>query len=186
MILEYLGVIFMIYNLKTDNYKTFNVFKDNVLTPRSYFIPFSSREEMMDTDIRTERFNSSMTAVLSGEWNFKYYDKVSLMPNEFDTDSVEMDKIAVPSVWQFTGYEKPYYLNSRYPFDCNPPHFPEDCSVGVYSKKFVLDDVNGNFNLMFLGVAGSLDVFVNGTYVGYSEGSHNTSEYEITSFFKRR
>ncbi len=184
MILEYLGVIFMIYNLKTDNYKTFSVFKDNVLTPRSYFIPFSSREEMMDTDIRTERFNSSMTAVLSGEWNFKYYDKVSLMPNEFDTDSVEMDKIAVPSVWQFTGYEKPYYLNSRYPFDCNPPHFPEDCSVGVYSKKFVLDDVNGNFNLMFLGVAGSLDVFVNGTYVGYSEGSHNTSEYEITSFLK--
>lgn len=175
----------MNYNLKTDNYKTFEIFKDNVLEPRSYFIPFSSREEMLETDIRTERYNSSMVAVLSGEWKFKYYSSRSLMPDLFDTDNEEMDDIAVPSVWQFTGYEKPYYLNSRYPFKPNPPYFPEDCAVGVYAKRFSIGNAKGNFNIVFLGVAGSLDVFVNGKYAGYSEGSHNTSEFEITSFLQQ-
>ena len=62
----------MIYNLKKDNYKTFNVFKDNILDPRSYFIPFANENEMLESDIRTERYASSMVAVLSGEWEFKY------------------------------------------------------------------------------------------------------------------
>lgn len=174
----------MIYSLKTDNYKTFKIYKENVLEPRSYFIPFSSKEEMLETDIRTERYNSSMVAVLSGNWKFKYYEKTSLMPEKFNTDEMDMDDIIVPSVWQFTGYEKPYYLNSRYPFKSNPPYFPEDCPVGVYFKKFEIGKADGNFNLVFLGVSGSLDVFVNGEYVGYSEGSHNTAEYEITSLLK--
>lgn len=174
----------MIYNLKTNNYKTFEIYKENVLEPRSYFIPFENKDDMLATDIRTERYNSSMVAVLSGEWKFKYYSNCQQIPDSFDTDNEEMDDIAVPSVWQFTGYEKPYYVNSRYPFKPNPPYFPEDCPAGVYSKRFSIGKAYGNFNLVFLGVAGSLDVFVNGKYVGYSEGSHNTSEFEITSFLQ--
>ena len=175
----------MIYNLKTNNYKTFEIYKENVLEPRSYFIPFENKDDMLATDIRTERYNSSMVAVLSGEWKFKYYSNCQQIPDSFDTDNEEMDDIAVPSVWQFTGYEKPYYVNSRYPFKPNPPYFPEDCPAGVYSKRFSIGKADGNFNLVFLGVAGSLDVFVNGKYVGYSEGSHNTSEFEITSFLQK-
>ena len=45
----------MKYNLKTDNYKNFKAFRENVMTPRSYFIPFSSPEKMENTDIRNER-----------------------------------------------------------------------------------------------------------------------------------
>ncbi len=172
----------MIYSLKKDNYKTFEVFSDNLSAPRSYFIPFSDIQELQKTDIRTERFNSSRVAVLSGDWEFKYYEKVSDMPDEFNTDTLETDKIKVPSMWQFTGYEKPYYVNTRYAFAPAPPYFPEDCSVGVYIKKFIIDDIQGNFCLSFLGVAGSLDVFVNGEYAGYSEGSHNTAEFDITDF----
>lgn len=174
----------MIYNLKTNNYKTFEIYKENVLEPRSYFIPFENKDDMLATDIRTERYNSSMVAVLSGEWKFKYYGNCQQIPDSFDTDNEEMDDIAVPSVWQFTGYEKPYYVNARYPFKPNPPYFPEDCPAGVYSKRFSIGKADGNFNLVFLGVAGSLDVFVNGKYAGYSEGSHNTSEFEITSFLQ--
>lgn len=174
----------MLYNLKKDNYNTFNVYEKNILAPRSYFIPFSNSEEMMATDIRTERYNSSMVAVLSGEWDFKYYSKNSEIPDTFDTDNIETDIINVPSMWQFTGYEKPYYINTRYQFPCNPPYIPEDCSAGVYIKKFMLDEVSGNYNLMFLGAAGALDVFVNGKFAGYSEGSHNTAEFEITEFLQ--
>lgn len=172
----------MIYALKKDNYKNFSMFKENVLEPRSYFIPFSSEKELNETDIRTERYHSSMVAVLSGEWEFKYYEKRSDMPQSFDTEQENCDVISVPSCWQFTGYEKPYYLNSRYPFKCDPPHFPEDCSVGVYLKKFMLGETSGKYTLTFLGVAPCFDLFVNGKYVGYSEGSHNTSEFDITAF----
>lgn len=172
----------MIYELKMDNYKDFHIFKDNVLEPRAYFIPFSSEKELAETDIRTERYHSTMVAVLSGEWQFKYYEKVSDMPQSFDTEKEDFDVITVPSCWQFTGYEKPYYINSRYQFECDPPNFPEDCSAGVYVKKFMLGDVSGKYTLTFLGVAPCFDLFVNSKYAGYSEGSHNTSEFDITPF----
>lgn len=170
----------MIYSLKKNNYKKFSTFSENILTPRSYFIPFSSVEELEKTDIRTERYNSSMVAVLSGEWDFKYFANCLDIPDEFNTDEAETDTVCVPSMWQFTGYEKPYYVNTRYQFVPDPPKFPEDCSAGVYIKKFKIEEVTGNFTLSFLGVAGALDVFVNGEYVGYSEGSHNTAEFDIT------
>lgn len=174
----------MRYNLKKDHYKNFDVFKDNVLEPRSYFIPYSSEEELLNTDIRNERYNSSRVALLSGEWDFKYYQNESMLPEVFDTEQEDTDIISVPSCWQFTGYEKPYYINSRYQFECNPPEFPTDCSVGIYIKKFVLEEISGNYTITFLGVAPSFDLFINGKYVGYSEGSHNTSEFEITSFLQ--
>lgn len=174
----------MIYKLKKDNYKNFDIFKDNVLEPRSYFIPFSSEKELENTDIRNERYNSSMVAVLSGEWDFKYYPSDNMLPDVFDTEKETTDIINVPSCWQFTGYEKPYYVNTRYQFECNPPEFPTDCPVGVYIKKFVIDEILGNYTITFLGVAPCFDLFINGKYVGYSEGSHNTSEFEITEFLQ--
>ena len=176
----------MIYELKKDNYKNFSVFQDNILDSRSYFIPFSSEKEMNETDIRTERYNSSMVAVLSGEWYFKYYEKDSEVPDSFDTDKEECDTITVPSCWQFTGYEKPYYINSRYQFECDPPNFPQDCPVGIYIKKFMLGEISGKYTITFLGVAPCFDLFVNGKYAGYSEGSHNTSEFDITAFLTER
>ncbi len=171
----------MIYNLKNKNYKTFEIFKDNVLEPRSYFIPFKSRRALDKTDIRSERFNSDKVEALSGEWDFAYFKKVSELPSSFDTESAAFDKITVPSCWQFTGYENPCYINASYEFKCDPPKFPTNCSVGVYRTFFSAKE-NTKYILSFLGVAGALDVFVNGKYVGYSEGSHNMSEFDVTEY----
>lgn len=172
----------MKFNVRNDNYKNFDVYKENVLEPRAYFIPFSDPEEMAKTDIRTERYGSDMVEVLSGEWDFMYYPKESDMPMTIDTDTMEFDKVAVPSVWQHTGYEPPYYLNTRYQFKPNPPEIPTDCPVGVYHRTFTVEDMDKNYVLTFLGVAGGLDVFVNEKYVGYSEGSHNTAEFELDNY----
>lgn len=172
----------MIYKLHTNNFKNFEKFAENILPPRSYFIPFASQEELDKTDIMTERYGSSRVAVLSGKWNFKYYDSVSALENDFDTDNVEMDKIDIPSTWQRTGYERPFYVNIRYQFPIKPPHIPDDCAVGVYSKKFALDELKGNYVLTFLGVSACVDLFVNGKHVGYSEGSHNSAEFELNEF----
>lgn len=172
----------MKFNLKTDNYRQFSVYRKNLLKPRSYFIPFPGRKSLDKTDILTERYHSPMVAVLSGEWKFKYYENCLTLPAEIETDDYAFDTVQVPSMWQYTGYESPCYINTRYPFKVDPPHFPHDCPAAVYLKSFKLADVGGCYTLTFLGVAGGMDVFVNGAFVGYSEGAHNTSEFDVTEF----
>ncbi len=174
----------MKYHLKNGNYCNFEVFEKNTLKPRSYFIPFKGDEAKEKSNIRNERYSSSMVDVLSGEWDFKYYKNCEDIPEEWYSDKECFDKITVPSVWQFTGYEPPCYLNTRYMFTPNPPEIPKDCSAGIYRKYININDLSLNYTLSFLGVAGALDVFVNTNYVGYSEGSHNTSEFDISEYLE--
>lgn len=172
----------MQYNLKTGNFCDFSKFRENILVPRSYFIPFSSLEELSKTDIRNERYSSSLVDCLSGEWDFIYFKNCKQTDNYFDTDKIKFDKVNVPSMWQYTGYEKPYYVNTRYQFKPNPPQIPTDCPVGIYRRFIDIDDLDLNYTIAFLGVAGSLELFINGKYVGFSEGSHNTAEFELNDF----
>lgn len=172
----------MQYNLKTGNFCDFSKFRENIMIPRSYFIPFANLDELAKTDIRNERYSSSRVECLSGEWDFVYYSNCKMVDNFFDTEKIKFDKVNVPSMWQYTGYEKPYYVNTRYQFKPNPPHIPEDCPVGIYRRFIDIDNIDLNYTLAFLGVAGSLELFCNGKYVGYSEGSHNTAEFELNDF----
>lgn len=172
----------MQYNLKTGNFCDFSKFRENIMIPRSYFIPFANLDELAKTDIRNERYLSSRVECLSGEWDFVYYSNCKMLDNFFDTEKIKFDKVNVPSMWQYTGYEKPYYVNTRYQFKPNPPHIPEDCPVGIYRRFIDIDNLDLNYTLAFLGVAGSLELFCNGKYVGYSEGSHNTAEFELNDF----
>ena len=172
----------MKYNLKNGNYYNFEIFKENTLKPRAYFIPFAGDEALEKAEIRTERFSSSRVEALSGDWDFKYFKSCEDIPEEWDSEKEEFDRISVPSMWQFTGYENPCYLNTRYVFTPNPPEIPIDCAAGIYKKYINVSDLSLNYTLCFLGVAGALDVFVNSHYVGYSEGSHNTSEFDISDF----
>ena len=172
----------MKYNLKTDNYKTFKIFSDNVMRPRSYFIPFSSVDALAQSDIRNERYISDMVECISGEWDFAYFKNCNDIQCELDTDNIAFNKISVPSTWQHTGYEKPYYVNTRYQFSPNPPEIPSDCPAAIYRKIITIENTNANYYISFLGVAGAFDLFVNGRYVGYSEGSHNTSQFELSEF----
>lgn len=170
----------MNYSINKNNYRDFNLIQINKLDARSYFIPYKDTDKLISTDILSERYNSDMVEVLSGEWDFKYYHTQNLLKDIIDTDSIDFDKIKVPSTWQRTGYQAPVYLNARYEFHLIPPEIPEEMSVSVYRKKFDKPKNGKNFILSFLGVAPCIDVYLNGEFVGYSEGSHNTAEFNIT------
>ncbi|MEG2396665.1 MAG: hypothetical protein RSB11_06490, partial [Oscillospiraceae bacterium] len=175
----------MKYSLKKNNYNTFETYELGKLKARSYFIPHSNKADAVKADYLTERYDSDKILMLSGnDWQFKYYSKISEMPNSFDTDAEKLDTIKVPSTWQRTGYENPCYLNTRYQFPLNPPKIPTDIPVGVYKKNFNIKDDNKTFLLNFLGVCSCIDLFINGEYVGYSEGSHNTAEFDVSKFLK--
>lgn len=201
----------MQYRINKENYHRFDVLEIGKLPPRSYFIPFSSREQADSAALREKRYASSKVRCLNGQWDFKFYQVPSQLPDVLDTDLTEFDTIDVPSCWQFRGYDRPFYVNSRYQFPFRPPEIPREekvektfCiagsdhgikprwqtpvdeynSVGVYRRVMVVSDIKKQQILSFLGVASCLDLYINGIFVGYSEGSHNTAEFNITSFLK--
>ena len=172
----------MICNVKRNLHNDFNVFEENKKKERSYFIPFSSTTALENSDYKNERYVSGRVQMLSGEWEFVYYDKLSKVSEPFDTSKASFDKVNVPCTWQRTGYDQIAYINTRYPFPKRPPHIPSDLPVGIYYKKVNIENINFHRVLTFLGVAGSIAVYINGQYVGYSEGSHNTAEFDIDKY----
>lgn len=172
----------MEYKLNTTNYRDFKVIEDNKLAGRAYFIPYSKKEKLCAVDLKHERTDSDLVEVLSGEWDFKYYNDISLIPEVFDAAGVEFDRIHVPSTWQRTGYEPPVYLNCPYEFDLPNPNVPEHMSAGIYRKTFEVTNSDDVHILSFLGVVPCVDLYVNGMYVGYSEGAHISAEFDISEF----
>ena len=173
----------MKYTINKDNFRNFDVAEINKLSPRAYFVPYSSMEKLCEQNVLTERYNSDMVTVLNGQWDFKYYEKDMLIPREFYTDRVQFDKVTVPSTWQRTGYREPCYLNTRYEFDAKLyPGIPEDVPMGVYRKVINIDNLEKVYILTFMGVISSLDLYVNGEFVGYSEGAHNSAEFNISKY----
>lgn len=170
----------MKYTLQKKNYRNFKIFRDNITEPRAYFIPYSQLDVLRNTDVRQERYSSDMVTCLSGEWDFKFYQHSAKVPDTMDTSYVRFDKVTVPSTWQRTGYMEPVYLNCPYEFQVTPPGIPEDMTAGIYRKKFEIENTDKKYILSFLGAANNIEVYLNGAYIGYSEGSHNTAEFDIT------
>ena len=170
----------MKYNINRKIHNNFSVFEENKLPARSWFIPFSGKDALEKSDYKNERYLSDRVQMLSGDWDFKYFAALSEIPEDCDSGKIEFDKASVPSTWQRTGYDQIAYINTRYPFPKKPPHIPEDVAVGIYRKQVEISGEANRRIISFLGVAGALALYVNGTYVGYSEGSHNTAEFDIT------
>lgn len=198
----------MKYTLNKTNYSDFSVYEQNKLPGRSYFIPFPSRAQADAVTPLTRRYASEKVLCLNGEWDFKFYPIPAELPDVLDTEAVTFDKLDVPSCWQFRGYDRPFYVNLRYQFPLKPPVIPttekvgkvftlagmdqkitprwvqpenEYNFVGVYRRFIELPEGNKRCTISFLGIASCLDLYVNGAYVGYSEGAHNTAEFDLTS-----
>ncbi|MCH5191024.1 MAG: hypothetical protein J1F23_02545 [Oscillospiraceae bacterium] len=173
----------MKYLINRENFRQFDISEINKLPGRAYFIPYSDKSALTAQTPITERYNSSMVHILNGEWDFKYYDKDMLIPNEFYSERIQFDKVTVPSTWQRTGYREPCYLNTRYEFDPTLyPEMPQDVPMGVYRKFITVENTDKVHIITFLGVISSLDLYVNGSFVGYSEGAHNSAEFDISKY----
>ncbi|MBP5555536.1 MAG: glycoside hydrolase family 2 [Lachnospiraceae bacterium] len=144
------------------------------LPDHCYFIPFAKDQDAFEC-----RENSKYLELLNGEWGFNYYESIIDMPDDF-TESVK-DKIPVPSNWQLHGYDKPQYSNINYPIPFDPPYVPDDVPVGVYRTCYEYKPDGLQRILCFEGVDSCLYLFINGIFAGYSQVSHHTSEFDITS-----
>lgn len=175
----------MLYRIKNDNHRNFDLFEENKLMGRAYAIPYTNKKTLSSTDYGAERYNSDMVTVLSGDWDFLYYPSEEQVPELFDSAAVTFDTVRVPSTWQRTGYENPVYINCPYEFDEEVPNLPASMPVGVYRKTFTIEEKKDVYFLNFLGVIPCVNLYINGTYVGYSEGAHNTAEFDVSAYLQQ-
>ena len=162
-------------------YENLNVLHENTMPARAYYIPASKR---MDNLVE-HREESDRMQLLNGTWKFQYYNSIYDIQESFfekDYDTEKFDEIQVPSVWQMEGYDTHQYTNIRYPFPFDPPYVPQDIPCGAYVHTFVYhkDENAPKALLNFEGVDSCFYVWINGSYVGYSQVSHMTSEFDVT------
>ena len=115
--------------------------------------------------------------MLNGDWQFAYFQRDIDVPETV----TQWDTIPVPSCWQLHGYENPNYSNINYPYPCDPPYVPDDNPCGIYQRSFELDKW-GRTYFVFEGVSSCAYLYINGHYVGFTQGSHLLAEFDITDF----
>ena len=147
--------------------------------PRAYFVPFSNEAVALAGD----RNESDRFLGLCGEWDFKYYGSFEDIEEDFLEQSFN-ETITVPLCWQLLldrGYDVPLYSNLKYPFQLDPPHVPDENPCGHYSRTFNLpENFNQKVYINFEGVSSCFYLFINKQFVGYSQVSRCTSEFDIT------
>ena len=166
-------------------YENPNLLHENTMPARAYYIPASRRMG----DLVEHREESDRIQFLNGTWKFKYYESIYDVKETFYQTGFDVSSFAevtVPGVWQNEGYNAHQYTNIKYPFPFDPPYVPQDvpCGAYVYDFDYHKDEMAGKAFLNFEGVDSCFYLWLNGSYVGYSQVSHATSEFDITALIK--
>ena len=158
------------------------VYERNREPPRASFTPFANREAAVAGGAADSRRRMS----LNGDWKFHFVPRPAERPPDFfepGFDDSGWDEIPVPSNWELLGYGYPVYRDESYSFPADPPFVPEDDNpVGSYLRRFEIPPAWDGMEvfLRFDGVYSAFTVWVNGAFVGYSEGSRTPAEFRIT------
>ena len=154
---------------------------------RAYFIPYAQQK-------------GDRQMSLNGTWKFRWTKTPDERIKDFwrtDFDCSSWDNLKVPANWEVNGYGTPIYASAGYTFKIDPPYvtkepkktytaYEERNPTGQYKRTFQLpDDWNkGQTFLRFEGVMSAFYVWINGKQVGYSQGSMEPSEFNVTKYLK--
>lgn len=165
------------------------IFKINKEDGHAIMMPFDSEKDALSAK------ESNYKQSLNGKWKFYWQRGLKNQPENFQLTSFDdshWDEINVPSVWQTQGYSVPYYYASTFPkaFSRSKGKIPsidhDMQEIGFYRKSFTLNEnFNGREIFLHFGAAKSaLEVYVNGEFVGYSQGSMTPHEFNVTKVLK--
>ena len=162
-------------------------FKENVLSAHSAHEIFRNREEASEG-------KNSLRMLLDGVWKFSYAVNQAAAPVGFEQEEYDCkcwESICVPTHIQMEGYDVPQYANVQYPWDGREELEPGEIPVrfnptASYVKYFeVPQEMKGKtIRISFQGVESGMALWLNGSYVGYSEDSFTPSEFDLTPFLK--
>ena len=162
-------------------------FCDGRMEAHSDHMYYRSEEEREDEE-------TSYRHSLNGLWKFHYARNYASTVAGFEEDAYsckDWEDIYVPAHIQMEGYDVPQYANVQYPWEgheeLHPGQIPERFNpVGSYVKYFhVPENMKGKrVFISFQGAESGLALWLNGTFVGYSEDSFTPSEFELTEYLK--
>jgi beta-galactosidase len=169
------------------NWENLSVLSVNTEPAHATLFPHqTTAEALADNRAGSGRFLS-----LDGTWKFFWVRRPADRPvNFFDEtfDDSGWDEIQVPSNWENQGYGYPIYLDTEYPFPADWPRIPHDYNpVGSYRRQIVvpLEWLDGHQVFLHFGaVKSAFYLWINGTYVGYSQGSKTPAEFDVGRFLR--
>ena len=182
------------------------VFAVNKETTVATYLPYNNEAEMLaDKAFYEKPWSQPQTGrflSLNGTWKFNLVSEPSQRPLDFFKPSFGVsawDTIPVPSNWEMLGYDKPIYCNVEYPHSNTPPYIKARPGyndggknygidpVGSYVRTFsVPDNWDGRRTFIhFGGIYSAAFVWLNGEYVGYTQGSNNVAEFDVTPYLRR-
>lgn len=133
---------------------------------------------------------------LNGTWKFSYADVPDKRVKDFYEENFDISgfsDIKVPGHIELAGYDTCQYINVMYPWEghenLRPPFVPAKHNpVGSYVTYFDVDEalLGKKTYISFQGVEKAFYVWINGTFVGYSEDSFTPSEWDITPFIREK
>ncbi len=159
---------------------------------RAYFIPFGANK-------------GDRQLSLNGSWQFRWTKTPEERIRDFyrtDFDDSNWTTFPIPANWEVNtsthSYGTPIYISAGYPFKIDPPYvtrepkrewttYEERNPTGQYRRTFILPNAwtTGQTFLRFEGVMSAFYVWINGQLVGYSQGSMEPSEFNVTSYIKK-
>lgn len=168
------------------DWENHHVLQINREPARAAFIPFSTQK-------------GDCSICLDGMWKFRWTPVPDQRIVDFyqtNFDDKDWTDFPVPANWEINGYGTPIYVSAGYPFKIDPPRvmgepkadyttYKERNPVGQYRRTFVLPTdwtAKGQTFLRFEGVMSAFYVWINGERVGYSQGSMEPSEFNITKY----
>lgn len=174
------------------------IFAINKENGHATFMPYATTAALKaDARFKQAWLNPNSTEVqsLNGTWKFHYAPDAAKRDTAFvknDYNTAAWDNIDVPSCWEMKGYDKPVYVNVDYIFEDDPPYIKlrkeyrgkvDPNPVGSYRRDF---DLPANWDgkrvfLHFDGIYSGAYVWVNGKYIGYTQGANNDAEFDVTS-----
>ncbi len=179
------------------DWENLSVLEINREAARADFIPFATVEQALKGD----KEKSPYYLLLNGNWKFNWVSRPEECPQDFyrtDFNDKAWKTIPVPSNWEMQGYGTPIYVSAGYPFKIDPPRvmgepkadytaFKERNPVGSYRHTFNLPTnwKDRRVFIHFAGVQSAFYVWINGTKVGYSQGSMEPSEFDITDYVQQ-
>ena len=180
-------------------------FAENKEPGHATFTPYPN-EDAMTGDAEHYAFpwaytKSQSAMLLNGDWYFNFVPEPSMRPVGFyaeDYDVSSWSIIPVPSNWEMYGYDRPIYCNVEYPHGNTPPFirarrgFNDGGAnyginpVGSYVRFFDLpaDWTQQRTFIHFGGIYSAALVYLNGEYVGYSQGANNVAEFDLTKYLR--
>lgn len=163
------------------DWNNLKVLQRNRLPTRAHFYNYLDETSALTFD----RNKSALYQSLTGSWKFHHNLSPFEAPDWATTNPKLWHDITVPGMWQMQGYGHPHYTNVNYPFPVDPLNVPLENETGSLLAQVGRALIMGFVRLRFEGGDSAYHVWVNGSEVGYSQGSRNAAEFDITSHLNR-